>query len=455
MSDFILDVGHVICCCSAVSAADRQRLWKWIQLLIHSVGNVSALFVESCCYSAVVRVGGFLETSSRSVLRLQSWVHTKSNVSALFQATFRHVFKLRFGTFARFRRPLAVRGSAPGKLLDLAACKINSGKQAAGQKNCFYRLQRWHEGFCRAAFCLAWARILLLFGRFAWAPPRHFAWHESCCCSGVSHGLLYGILLGMGSNPAAFRAFRMGSFTAPRHVCGRFGLGTTFGSSTAFGVAVYWFRTQPRSEGAGHKKKCFMDSKGDGKHFFWLVFLACLSSAIVVFGFFGSVAHELHFCVCAGYRLLICYGPLPMFFFTASKLQFRHRVEGLWTHRFWLARARLVVAFGLFGSVASSFSAPASQRGCWPQEMFYGFQRWREAFFLACVFGLPELGLLWCLAFSDPLPTSFIFVSVQVIVCLSATVLYLCFFLRLRSCSFGTVWKGCERIVFGLPELGL
>ena len=36
--------------------------------------------------------------------------------------------------------------------------------------------------------------------------------------------------------------------------------------------------SQPRSEGAGHKK-CFMDSKGDGKHFFWLVFLACLSSA--------------------------------------------------------------------------------------------------------------------------------------------------------------------------------
>ena len=34
MSDFILDVGHVICCCSAVSAADRQRLWKLIQLLI-------------------------------------------------------------------------------------------------------------------------------------------------------------------------------------------------------------------------------------------------------------------------------------------------------------------------------------------------------------------------------------------------------------------------------------
>ena len=103
--------------------------------------------------------------------------------------------------------------------------------------------------------------------------------HEACCRSRLSEASHKGILLGVGSNPAAVRAFRVGSFTAPRHVCGRFGLGTTFGSSTAFGVAVYWFRTQPRSEGAGHEKKCFMDSKGDGKHFFWLVFLACLSSA--------------------------------------------------------------------------------------------------------------------------------------------------------------------------------
>ena len=68
----------------------------------------------------------------------------------------------------------------------------------------------------------------------------------------------------------------------------------------------------------------------------------------MVFGLFGSVAHELHFCVCAGYRLLICYGPLPVFFFTASKLQFRHRVEGLRTHRFWLARARLVYSWRFF-----------------------------------------------------------------------------------------------------------
>ena len=305
----------------------------------------------------------------------------------------------------------------------------------------------------------------------------HFAWHglASCCCSGVSHGLLHGILLGM--NPAAVRAFRMGSSTA---FClawarilllfGRFAWAPSRHHGTsADGLAWALLSAPPRHlalryTGFGPslaarvlatRKNVLWIPKVTGSIFSGLCFWRAWARPVVVFGFFGSVAHELHFCVCAGYRLLICYGPLPMFFFTASKLQFRHRVEGLRTHRFWLARARLVVAFGLFGSVASSFSAPASQRGCWPQEMFYGFQRWREAFFLACVFGLPELGLLWCLAFSDPLPTSFIFVSVQVIVCLSATVLYLCFFLRLRSCSFGTVWKGCERIVFGLPELGL
>ena len=70
------------------------------------------------------------------------------------------------------------------------------------------------------------------------------------------------VLHALGTNLAAVRGFRKLRIT----------------SSTAFGVAVYWFRTQPRSEGAGHKT-CFMDSKGNGKHFFWLVFLACLSSA--------------------------------------------------------------------------------------------------------------------------------------------------------------------------------
>ena len=156
------------------------------------------------------------------------------------------------------------------------------------------------EGLRTHRFWLARARLVVAFGLFGsvassfgtmWKGCERTVFgclfsglcfaclgHEACCRSRLSEASHRGILLGVGSNPAAVRAFRMGSFTAPWHVCGRFGLGTTFGSSTAFGVAVYWFRTQPRSEGAGHKK-CFMDSKGDGKHFFWLVFLACLSSA--------------------------------------------------------------------------------------------------------------------------------------------------------------------------------
>ena len=88
------------------------------------------------------------------------------------------------------------------------------------------------------AFCLAWARILLLFGRFAWAPSRHH---------GTSADGLAGALL---SAP-------------PRHLALRY---TGFGPSLAARVLAT-------------RKKCFMDSKGDGKHFFWLVFLACLSSA--------------------------------------------------------------------------------------------------------------------------------------------------------------------------------
>ena len=150
------------------------------------------------------------------------------------------------------------------------------------------------------AFCLAWARILLLFGRFAWAPSRH----HGTSADGLAWALL--------SAP-------------PRHLALRY---TGFGPSLAARVLAT-------------RKNVLWIPKVTGSIFSGLCFWRARARPVVVFGFFGSVAHELHFCVCAGYRLLICYGPLPMFF------------------------------------------------------------------------------------------------------------------LRLRSCSFGTVWKGCERIVFGLPELGL
>ena len=132
------------------------------------------------------------------------------------------------------------------------------------------------------------------------------------------------------------------------------------------------------------------------------------------------------------------------------------------------------------------------------------------------VFGLPELGFRWCLAVSDPLPTSFIFAFVQAwlrhgfcpptaaiyfslegfkgalsaacgrvanapfLACLSSDPLPTSFifafvqawlrhgfcpptaaiyfslegFKMFQRCPFGSVWKGCERAVFGLPELG-
>ena len=89
----------------------------------------------------------------------------------------------------------------------------------------------------------------------------------------------------------------------------------------------------------------------------------------MVFGLFGSVAHELHFCVCAGYVAYLLRSFTYVFFYgfeaavsapcgrvaNASFLacpssacsgvwpfrircqQFRHHVEGLRTHRFWLA----------------------------------------------------------------------------------------------------------------------
>ena len=186
----------------------------------------------------------------------------------------------------------------------------------------------------------------------------------------------------------------------------------------------------------------------------------------MVFGCFGSVADELHFCLCPGL-------------------------------------------------VASRFLSTY----CGHLLLLRGFQRcpfgtvWKGC--ERAVFGLPELGFRWCLAVSDPLPTSFIFAFVQAwlrhgfcpptaaiyfslegfkgalsapcgrvanapfLACLSSDLggvwllrsvadeLHFCLcpglvasrFLStycrgFQRCPFGTVWKGCERAVFGLPELG-
>ena len=100
------------------------------------------------------------------------------------------------------------------------------------------------------------------------------------------------------------------------------------------------------------------------------------------FGLFGSVANELHFCHCAGCRTFfahLCAHLLRSAVLYLSVL--KHRVDRLQTYFF-------------LPSVC--FKAPCGQVA---NVLF---------------FALPELGLCWRLAFSDPLPTSFIFVSVQV-----------------------------------------
>ena len=142
----------------------------------------------------------------------------------------------------------------------------------------------------------------------------------------------------------------------------------------------------------------------------------------MAFGLFGSVAHELHFCVCAGYRLLICYDPLPVFFFYGFE-------------------AAVSAPCGRVANAPFLACLSSACSGVWP----FRIRCQRASFLCLCRLG----GL-------------------------SATVLYLRVVFTvsklqfrhrleglrthrfwLRSCSCGTVWKGCERTVFGLPELGL
>ena len=226
----------------------------------------------------------------------------------------------------------------------------------------FYGFQRWREAFCRAAFCLAWARILLLFECFgiglqgtcangfgtSLAPrvPDNncFLWVPK-----VTGSILSGcVLLGMGSNPAGLQgtcANGFGTSLAPRvpdnncflwvpKVTGSILSGCVLlgmGSNPA-AVRVFrnrpprdlrqWFRNQPRTEGARQKNCFFMGSKGDGKHFVGLRF----------------AWHGLESCCCSSVSESASKGLAPM------------------------------------------VSEPASHRGCQTITVFYGFQRWREAF---------------------------------------------------------------------------
>ena len=113
------------------------------------------------------------------------------------------------------------------------------GARVPGKRTVFYGFQRWREAFCRAAFCLAWARILLLFECFGIGLQGTCANGFGTSCLWVPKvmgSILSGcVLLGMGSNPAAVRVFRN---RPPRDL-------------------HQWFGNQPRTEGA-RQKNCFL-----------------------------------------------------------------------------------------------------------------------------------------------------------------------------------------------------
>ena len=73
----------------------------------------------------------------------------------------------------------------------------------------FYGFQRWREAFCLRVFCLAWARILLVFRSF-----RIWRWRD---CEQPSAGIHVsnGFLLGRGSTAAGVRVWRWRDFELP------------------------------------------------------------------------------------------------------------------------------------------------------------------------------------------------------------------------------------------------
>ena len=171
-------------------------------------------------------------------------------------------------------------------------------------KDCFLWIpERSREALFRRAFCLACARILLLFECFGTADKRVFFMdskghvrhffgvrfashvHESCCCSSVSElrtkdcflwipKVTWGtfsacVLLSMCSNPAAVRVFRN---------CGQKIVFYGFQRSRealfrrAFCLPCARILLPFECFGTADKRLFFMDSKGHVRHFFGVRF---------------------------------------------------------------------------------------------------------------------------------------------------------------------------------------
>ena len=248
--------GFESCCCSSVSAALRQRLSKletlalvgvpreaalncFVSSLMDSKGNVRHFFgvrfawhgLESCCCSGVSEPASKGLAPMVSELRSQLGCRTKALVFMGSKGNGKHFVEPGFAWHGlSILSDLRLQGTCANGFGTSLALRVPD------KRTVFYGFQRWREAFCRAAFCLAWARILLLFGCcgtglqrtcskatrvfprkaicrddvgatsdlaisareicFLWIPK--VTWSSFSVC----------VLLGMGSNPAAVRAFR-------------------------------------------------------------------------------------------------------------------------------------------------------------------------------------------------------------------------------------------------------
>ena len=143
-----------------------------------------------------------------------------------------------------------------------------------GQKIVFYGFQRSREALFRRAFCLACARILLLFECFGTAGKRlffidckghvrhffgvRFASHvlESCCCSSVSE---------LRTKDCVFYGFQRSRETLFWRACGTFSACVLLRMCTNPALLFECF-------GTADKRLFFMDSKGHVRHFFGVRF---------------------------------------------------------------------------------------------------------------------------------------------------------------------------------------
>ena len=119
------------------------------------------------------------------------------------------------------------------------------------KRTVFYGFQRWREAVFRYAFCLAWARILLLFECFGTGPSKD-------------------LRFGMGSNPAAVRVLRNRPPKDLRQSDRRFPMQ---------GHLPRWCRSDEWSGYIGQRDLFFMDSKGDVKQFFFVWCAFCMTWA--------------------------------------------------------------------------------------------------------------------------------------------------------------------------------